>query len=303
PIAKEILFRPPQPYFLHHHPQQPWDKGGMPPVHGFPPGQFTPQPPVQGNAGNGRPPSSRSPTPEDHSPRSSTPEENRPSGNAGDNDKSSKDDRYKDRYRDDREHHSSSRRRSSPKDRSLSSYRSRHRSGDYEYERPRSDRKSSRDRDDKYERYSRKRHHRDDSGRHHRGEDDLSRGHRSARRTPPKNFSSPPKTLATSNSQVSSTDPIQTPTENPEVIENDQTSITNITAPVSSSSPTSRSRRDDPERSSSRHGHHKKSSKRSRRDSGDERSHRRRSKDKSNSSKKLSNQTEMSSDVKEPIND
>ncbi len=146
----------------------------MPPVHGFPPGHFPPQAAVPSNTGNGRPPSSRSPTPEDHSSRSSTPEENRPSGNSGDNDKSSKDDRYKERYRylmkryfikhfrcflfsrDDREHYSSSRRRSSPKDRGSSSYRSRHRSGDHEYERPRSDRKSSRDRDDKYERYSRK---------------------------------------------------------------------------------------------------------------------------------------------------
>ncbi|UJR14689.1 hypothetical protein I4U23_001682 [Adineta vaga] len=177
--------RPPQPYFIPHHPQQPWDKPGGPPVHGFPPGHFPPQASMPGNTGNGRPTSSRSPTPEDHSSRSSTPEENRPSGNGsgigGDNDKSSKDDRYKDRYRDDREHYSSSRRRPSPKDRSSSSYRSRHRSGDHEYERPRGDRKSSRDRDDKYERYSRKRHHRDDSGRHHRGgggDDDPSRVHR-----------------------------------------------------------------------------------------------------------------------------
>jgi hypothetical protein len=66
-----------------------------PPVHGFPPGHFPPQVPVPNNTGNGRPPSSRSATPEDHSSRSSTPEENRPSG---DNDKS-KEDRYKDRYR------------------------------------------------------------------------------------------------------------------------------------------------------------------------------------------------------------
>ncbi|CAF3128335.1 unnamed protein product [Rotaria sp. Silwood2] len=295
--------RPPQPYFLPHHPQQPWDKPGMPPVHSFPPGHFPPQAPVPTNTGNGRPPSSRSPTPEDHSPRSSTPEENRPSGNGGDTEKTSKDDRYKDRYRDDREHYSTSRRRSSPKDRSSSSYRSRHRSGDHEYERPRGDRKSSRDRDDKYERYSRKRHHREDSGRHHRGDDDSSRSHRSSRRTPTKNFSSPPKTLATSNSQVSSTESTQILNENPETTENDQTSTTNITAPTSSSSPNSRSRRDDSERSSSRHGHHKKSSKRSRRDSGDERSHHRHSKDKSSSSKKTANQPETSSDVKEQIND
>lgn len=143
-------------------------------MHGFPPGHFPPQAPAPNNTGNnGRPPSSRSPTPEDHSSRSSTPEENRPSGTGGDNEKSSKDDRYKERYRyerhsysidvrhvllfrDDREHYSSSRRRSSPKDRGSSSYRSRHRSGDHEYERPRGDRKSSRDRDEKYERYSRK---------------------------------------------------------------------------------------------------------------------------------------------------
>lgn len=72
---------------------------GMPPVHGFPPGHFPPQPPAPVNTGNGRPASSRSPTPEDHSPRSSTPEENRPSGNGDDNEKSSKDSRYKERYR------------------------------------------------------------------------------------------------------------------------------------------------------------------------------------------------------------
>lgn len=141
-------------------------------MHGFPPGgHYPPQAAAPSNTGNGRPPSSRSPTPEDHSSRSSTPEENRPSGTSGDNEKS-KDDRYKERYRyeepfhlidvrcvlffrDDREHYSSSRRRS-PKDRGSSSYRSRHRSGDHEYERPRGDRKSSRDRDEKYERYSRK---------------------------------------------------------------------------------------------------------------------------------------------------
>lgn len=74
-------------------------RGGVTPVHGFPPGHFPPQAPVPGNSGNGRPVSSRSPTPEDHSSRSSTPEESRPSGTAGDADKSSKDDRYKDRYR------------------------------------------------------------------------------------------------------------------------------------------------------------------------------------------------------------
>ena len=132
---------------------------GAPPVHNFPPGHFPPQQPaVPSTTGNGRAPSSRSPTPEDHSSRSSTPEENRPSGNGGEGEKALKDDRYKERYRDDREHYSSSssRRRSSPKDRGSSSYRSRHRSGDHEYERPRGERKSSRDRDDKYERYSRK---------------------------------------------------------------------------------------------------------------------------------------------------
>jgi hypothetical protein len=75
------------------------NRPGVPPVHGFPPSHFPPQAPVPTNPGNGRPPSSRSPTPEDHSSRSSTPEENRPSGNGGDNEKSSKDDRYKDRYR------------------------------------------------------------------------------------------------------------------------------------------------------------------------------------------------------------
>ncbi|CAF1545141.1 unnamed protein product [Adineta ricciae] len=291
--------RPPQSYFIPHPQQQQWEKPGGPPMHGFPPGHFPPQPPALGNAGNGRPTSSRSSTPEDHSSRSSTPEENRPSGNGGgaDGDKASKDERYKERYRDEREHYPSSRRRSSPKDRTSSSYRSRHRSGDHEYERPRGDQKSSRDRDDKYERYSRKRHHREDSGRHHRGDEDSSRGHRSSHRTPTKNFSSPPKTILPN----TTLDPSQPSSENPESTDNDQSSsaITSTTNPIgsTSSSPNSRSRRDDSERSSSRHGHHKKSSKRSRRDSGDERSHHRRSKDKSSSSKKSASLTEPASDI------
>ncbi len=75
------------------------NRAGVPPVHNFPPGHFPPQAALPTNTGNGRPPSSRSPTPEDHSSRSSTPEENRPSGTGGDNDKSSKDERYKERYR------------------------------------------------------------------------------------------------------------------------------------------------------------------------------------------------------------
>lgn len=286
--------RPPQPYFVPHHPQQqPWDKPGVPSVHGFPPGHFPPQPNMQANGGNGRPASSRSPTPEDHSSRSSTPEEKRPNANPDEADKTSKDDRYKERYRDDRDHHSSSRRRSSPKDRATSSsYRSRHRSGDHEYERPRNDRKSSRDRDDKYERYSRKRHHREDGSRHHRTDDDSSRSHRSARRSPSK----------TGNSQISSTESPQNPLETSEQTENNDPSTNPISSTTNSSSPTSRSRREDSERSSSRHGHHKKSSKRSRRDSADdERSHHRRSKDKSSSSKKSSNQSELSSESKEQI--
>ena len=143
-----------------------------------------------------------------------------------------------------------------------------------------------------------RRHHREDSGRHHRVDDDSSRGHRSSRRSPTKNVSSSPKALSVNNSQLSSTEPIQTLPENPEVTENEQMLTTNANA-TSSSSPISRSRRDESERSSSRHGHHKKSSKRSRRDSGDERSHRRHSRDKSNSSKKTANQTEASSDAKE----
>lgn len=272
--------RPPQqPYFIPRHPQQPWDKSGVPAVHGFPPGHFPPQVAVAANAGNGRPTSSRSPTPEDHSSRSSTPEEKRPAANPDDADKTSKDDRYKERYRDDREHYSSSRRRSSPKDRTSSSYRSRHRSGDHEYERPRSDRKSSRDRDDKYERYSRKRHHREDSSRHHRPDDDSSRSHRSARRSPSK----------TGTSQISSTESPQNPLETSEQPETNDPSVTTINSTTSSSS---------------RHGHHKKSSKRSRRDSADdEHGHHRRSKDKSNSSKKSSNQPDLSSESKEQINE
>ncbi len=70
-----------------------------PPVHNFPQGHFQPQPAVPSTTGNGRGPSSRSPTPEDHSSRSSTPEENRPSGNGGEGEKGPKDDRYKERYR------------------------------------------------------------------------------------------------------------------------------------------------------------------------------------------------------------
>ncbi len=76
------------------------NRAGVPPVHNFPPGHFPPQAALPTNTGNGRPPSSRSPTPEDHSSRSSTPEENRPNASAsGENEKSSKDDRYKERYR------------------------------------------------------------------------------------------------------------------------------------------------------------------------------------------------------------
>jgi hypothetical protein len=89
-------------------------------------------------------------------------------------------------------------------------------------------------------------------------------------------------------------EPSQILNEHPEVPETNQ---------PSSSSPGTRLHRDDSERSSSRHSHHKKSSKRSRHDSGDERSsshhHHRRSKDKS--TKKSTNPTEFSSDVKEQI--
>jgi len=69
-------------------------------MHGFPPGSFPPQTTTLPTNNDGRAPSSRSPTPENHSSRSSTPEENRPSASAsGENEKSSKDDRYKERYR------------------------------------------------------------------------------------------------------------------------------------------------------------------------------------------------------------
>ncbi len=70
-------------------------------LHGFPPGSFQLQMPVPTANNDGRGPSSRSATPENHSSRSATPEENRANTNAtsGDNDKSSKDDRYKERYR------------------------------------------------------------------------------------------------------------------------------------------------------------------------------------------------------------
>jgi len=150
PVAGMHGERPPQPYFIPRHPQQSWDTTGVLPVHGLPPGSFPPQnivPTNNNNNNNGRVPSSRSPTPENHSSHSSTPEENRPNpSTSGENEKSSKDDRYKERYRDDRDHHSSSRRRSSPKDRPSLSYRSHHRGSEHEYERPRNERKSSRDR-------------------------------------------------------------------------------------------------------------------------------------------------------------
>ena len=119
-------------------------------MQGFPPGAYPIQPAAPTAGNDGREPPNRSVTPENHSSRSPTPEENRTNPNVaiGENDKSSKEDRYKERYRDDREHHLSSHR--------SSSHRSHHRSNEHEYERPRGDRKSSRDRDDKYERSSRK---------------------------------------------------------------------------------------------------------------------------------------------------
>ncbi|CAF1156643.1 unnamed protein product [Rotaria sp. Silwood1] len=269
--------RLPQPYFIPHRAPQPWDKTSVPPVHNFPPGPFPPQITVSVTNNNGRvAPSSRSPTPENRSSHSSTPEETRTS-NTVDNDKSSKDDRYKERYRDDREYHLTSRHRSSS-----SSYHSRHRID--EYERPKNDRKSSRDRDDKYEHHSRKRQHRDDSNRHHRIDDESSRNYRSSRRTPTKTSSSPSKINTT----------VSIPSESSQIL-NEQTSESDQV--TSSSSPANRSR----------HIHHKKSSKRSRHDSDDERNsnhHRRRSKDRSKSnSKKSTNQNESLSDVKEQNNE
>ena len=149
-------------------------------------------------------------------------------------------------------------------------------------------------------RHSFRRSHRDEAGRHHRPDDEASRSHRSSRRTPTKNFSSPPRALTVNNSQPTAADAPPIVTENVEPSENDPSAAAN----ASGASPTSRARREESERSSSRHSHHKKSSKRSRRDSDDDRSHhhRRHSKDKSSgsSSKKTSNPTDASADSKEP---
>ncbi|CAF0913064.1 unnamed protein product [Rotaria sordida] len=270
--------RLPHPYFIRHTAPQPWDKTGMPPVHNFPSGPFSPQITISTTSNNGRvAPPSRSPTPENRSSHSSTSEENRT--NVGDNDKSSKDERYKERYRDDRDYHSSSRHRSS------SSYHSRHRPNEHEYERPKNDRKS-RDRDDKYDYHSRKRQHREDNTRHHYVDDESSRNYRSSHRTPTKTVSSPSKI----NSSISSTSIESSQILNEQTSESDQ---------ITSSS-------------SSHYNHHKKSSKRSRHDSNDDDDdderhnshHRRRSKDKSKSnSKKSTNQIESLSDVKEQNNE
>jgi hypothetical protein len=131
-----------------------------------------------------------------------------------------------------------------------------------------------------------RRHHTDDSNRHHRGDDELSRSHRSSHRSPSKT----------------------NPNESSQTL-NEQSEIgSEFDQPTLSSSPMNRPYRDDSERSSSRHSHHKKSSKRSRHDSGDERNsshhHHRRSRDKSSgSNKKSTNQTEPLTDVKEQINE
>ncbi|CAF3690056.1 unnamed protein product [Adineta steineri] len=238
-----------RPYFVPHYPQQPWDNTGRPPMHRFPLETIG-----SANSGNEHAPYNRSPAVEDHLSRTSTPEENRANGESGatigDIDEASKNDRYKERYRNDQDYQSPSARDRPPsKDRSSSSYHTHRRSREHEYERPKNDRKSSKDRDDKYERYSRKRHHKDDSSHQHQGTDESTRIVRSSHRTPTKDGSSP------------SNDISQQLNKQPEIIEIDATP-----------SSTNRLRRDDSERSSSRHNHHKKSSKRSRHDSDNERS-------------------------------
>ncbi|CAF1657775.1 unnamed protein product [Rotaria magnacalcarata] len=257
--------RPPQTFFVPHRPQQPWDKSGVPLVHGFPPRPFPPQMTTPETNMKGQTPSSRSPTPENRSVHSPTPEENRTS--AIDNEKASKDIRFNERYRDDqdRDNNSTFHRRSPAKEHSSLSYHSRHRSREHEYERPKNDRKSSRDRDDKYEQ-TRKRTQKEDSDRYNRDDEESTRNRRSSNRTPTKNGSSPSKSNVITSSQSS------------------QPSNDGTTNSSQLSSPTTnRSHRDNSERSSSRHSHHKKSSRRSRPDSDDERNStydRKRSKDK-----------------------
>ncbi|CAF3329353.1 unnamed protein product [Rotaria socialis] len=257
--------RPPQTFFVPHRSQQPWDKSGVPLVHGFPPRPFPSQMTTPETNMIGQTPSSRSPTPENRSVHSPTPEENRTS--AIDNEKASKDNRFNERYRDDqdRDNNSTIHRRSPAKEHSSLSYHSRHRSREHEYERPKNDRKSSRDRDDKYEQ-TRKRTQREDSDRYSRDDEESTRNRRSSNRTPTKKGSSPSKSNVITSSQSS------------------QPSNDGTTNSSQLSSPTAnRSHRDNSERSSSRHSHHKKSSKRSQPDSDDQRNStydRKRSKDK-----------------------
>ncbi|CAF4200983.1 unnamed protein product, partial [Rotaria magnacalcarata] len=226
--------RPPQTFFVPHRPQQPWDKSGVPLVHGFPPRPFPPQMTTPETNMKGQTPSSRSPTPENRSVHSPTPEENRTS--AIDNEKASKDIRFNERYRDDqdRDNNSTFHRRSPAKEHSSLSYHSRHRSREHEYERPKNDRKSSRDRDDKYEQ-TRKRTQKEDSDRYNRDDEESTRNRRSSNRTPTKNGSSPSKSNVITSSQSS------------------QPSNDGTTNSSQLSSPTTnRSHRDNSERSSSR---------------------------------------------------